>query len=85
MSVQIQWRRDTAANWTSNNPTLGEGEAGLETDSGKWKMGDGVTAWTSLPYRGTDNVRVANSAPGSPAEGDVYVDSVTNALYVATD
>ncbi|KKL07037.1 hypothetical protein LCGC14_2590060, partial [marine sediment metagenome] len=34
MAVQIQSRRDTAANWTSNNPTLAAGEIGIETDTG---------------------------------------------------
>lgn len=46
----IQWRRDTAANWTSNDPTLAAGEAGYETDTGFIKVGDGSTAWTSLGY-----------------------------------
>lgn len=50
MSVQIQIRRDTAANWTSNNPTLASGEMGYETDTGKYKWGDGSTTWTSLAY-----------------------------------
>lgn len=48
----IQVRRDTAANWTSRNPTLSAGELGLETDTGKIKGGDGSTAWTSLSYAG---------------------------------
>jgi len=47
---RIQIRRDTAANWTSANPTLTQGELGLETDTGKLKAGDGSTAWTSLSY-----------------------------------
>jgi hypothetical protein len=50
MPVQIQLRRDTAANWTSANPTLAEGEMGLETDTSKYKIGDGATAWNSLAY-----------------------------------
>lgn len=50
MVVQIQVRRDTAANWTSADPTLAEGEMGLETDTTFFKFGDGSTAWTSLPY-----------------------------------
>ena len=48
--VQIQLRRDTAANWTANNPVLKDSEPGRETDTGKLKFGDGVTAWNSLPY-----------------------------------
>ena len=50
MAVQIQSRRDTAANWTTNDPTLAAGEIGLETDTGKLKIGDGATAWTALNY-----------------------------------
>jgi len=50
MAIQIQFRRDTAANWTSANPTLAIGELGLETDTGKFKVGDGVHTWTALAY-----------------------------------
>jgi hypothetical protein len=50
MAVQIKWRRDTAANWVSNNPTLAQGEPGFETDTGAYKIGDGVTAWNSLAH-----------------------------------
>lgn len=46
----MQQRRDTAANWTSTNPTLAAGEIGIETDTYKFKVGNGSTAWTSLPY-----------------------------------
>jgi len=50
MAVQIQLRRDTAANWTSADPTLAAGEFAIETDTDKYKIGDGSTAWTSLSY-----------------------------------
>ena len=50
MADVIQIRRDTAALWTSSNPTLSSGEFGYETDTGKIKIGDGSTAWTSLAY-----------------------------------
>lgn len=50
MSVQIQMRRGTAAQWTAANTLLAEGEIGLELDTQKIKMGDGVTTWTTLPY-----------------------------------
>ena len=50
MATKIQQRRDTAANWTSADPTLAEGEFGWETDTGYMKIGDGTTAWTSLSY-----------------------------------
>ena len=50
MAHQIKFRRDTAANFTSSNPTLAAAEPGYETDTGKVKIGDGSTAWTSLAY-----------------------------------
>lgn len=52
----IQFRRGTAAAWTSANPVLASGEPGRETDTGKLKIGDGSTAWTSLPYLGGDGL-----------------------------
>lgn len=50
MADLIQIRRDTAANWTSANTVLAQGELGAETDTSKIKIGDGATAWTSLAY-----------------------------------
>jgi hypothetical protein len=50
MSYQIQLRSDTAANWTSVNPTLAQAEVGRESDTNQIKVGDGVTAWNSLAY-----------------------------------
>ena len=50
MADIIQVRRDTAANWTSADPTLAQGEIGYETDTNLMKIGDGSTAWTSLAY-----------------------------------
>jgi hypothetical protein len=50
LSALQKQRRDTAANWTAENPTLLAGELGLESDTGYWKVGDGSTAWTSLAY-----------------------------------
>ena len=48
MAVKIQIRRDTAANWSSNNPTLDVGELGLDITNNIIKAGDGTTAWNSL-------------------------------------
>lgn len=45
-----QQRYDTAANWTANNTVLLAGEMGVESDTRKFKFGDGSTAWNSLPY-----------------------------------
>lgn len=46
----FRFKRGAAADWTTANPTLGPGEPGLETDTGKIKFGDGATAWATLPY-----------------------------------
>jgi|694.fasta_scaffold24121_7 hypothetical protein len=51
VSTKFQVRRDTAATWTSTNPTLASGEIGFETDTLKFKIGNGSTAWTSLGYQ----------------------------------
>ena len=54
MAIRIQLRKDTAGNWTSNNPLLYPGEMGIETDTGKFKIGPAVnaptvgTAWNSI-------------------------------------
>lgn len=48
--TRIQLRHDTANNWSAINPILLEGEVGLELDTGKQKVGDGVTAWNNLDY-----------------------------------
>lgn len=52
MAVQtlLQIRRGTAAEWTSADSTLSAGEWGYETDTGKYKIGDGLTVWSSLSY-----------------------------------
>jgi hypothetical protein len=68
MPIQIQLRRGTASLWTSTNPTLAQGEMGLETDTGKFKVGDGSTVWASLPYssgiQGTQGVQGTQGLTG---------------------
>ena len=59
MANRIQFRRDTAANWTRVNPILEDGEPGLETDTNYIKYGDGNTAWTALPYASTGSGSVS--------------------------
>ena len=48
----FQFRRGTAAQWTAANTVLASGELGLETDTAKFKIGNGTAAWTALPYGG---------------------------------
>jgi hypothetical protein len=48
--VIIRNRRSTAAEWSVVNPVLHDGQLGYETDTGKWKWGDGLSEWSDLPY-----------------------------------
>ena len=63
MAVKIQLRRDTAANWTAADTVLALGEPGVETDTLKVKVGDGITAWTSLAYSISYNFNDLNNKP----------------------
>ena len=50
--IVFQLRRDTSANWTFYNPTLLNGEMGINTDTYQFKLGDGTSTWSALPYNG---------------------------------
>ena len=77
MSVKIQLKRTTASAWTSLNPTLDNGEFGYETDTAKFKIGNGSTAWTSLAYANA-NLSVASL----DALSDVTITSATNGDFL---
>jgi hypothetical protein len=66
MAVQIQFRNDTAANWTSADPILAQGELGLETDTSQFKIGNGSDSWTELAYGGVAGEAGSPGAPGEP-------------------
>ena len=46
----MQQRRGTASQWSAANPVLASGEIGFETDTNKFKMGNGTSTWSSLQY-----------------------------------
>lgn len=76
MSIILQPRGGTAAQGTSANPILAERELAFETDTGLYKLGDGVTAWNDLPYftlRQVDEATVVvmgdQAVPAAPAAG----------------
>lgn len=90
LTTLMQQRRDTAANWTSNNPTLRDGEIGYEKDTGYIKIGDGSTAWTSLGY--VDGTKVsayplatADIADDAITAGKLADTSVTAGSYTTAD
>lgn len=70
---KIILRRDTASNWSSANPTLSGGEIGIETDTLKFKLGNGSTAWTSLNYYAT---------PELNDTGDVTITSPSSGQFL---
>lgn len=80
--TKIQLRRDTLANFTSVNPVLAEGEMAYETDTKKFKIGDGTTAYTSLDYQGGGGTTITKgeSTYTTLALGDnlVVTDGVVN-------
>ena len=85
IEAQIRIRRDTAANFTSANPTLALGEIAYETDTRNIKVGDGATAWTALsyinPYRGgTASAPTSNTVLGSGAGAAMQAGAEDNVL-----
>lgn len=74
----VQFRRGTAAQWSTANPVLAVGELGLETDTGKTKLGNGTNTWNTLAYQPNNTdiaaTYVANSTKGS-ANGVASLDA----------
>lgn len=88
MAIRLQEKRDTAANWTSNNPTLLAGEIGYVTDTGQIKVGNGSTAWTSLPYQKPQMIKNYTSAAFTGLEvggAGVYVQPSNPEVTIAAN
>ena len=95
MATRMQQRRGTAAQWTSSNsgdgPILNAGEIGWESDTNKFKIGDGVSSWTSLTYF-VDATDVIASSLGAylqdsdvgAASGVVGLDASKNAIVTGS-
>jgi hypothetical protein len=75
MTTKIQLRRDNSSNWTGIDPALAEGEIGFETNTGKFKIGDGTSLWSSLNYflNGPDQL-------ASDINGNIKIGSYTLSL-----
>jgi hypothetical protein len=89
-ATKIQIRRDTASNWYNVNPQLSSGEIGFETDTGKFKIGNGTNIWRTLDYAsvlpsGISSVAVTsfNSRQGEVTLTDTDVNTALG--YTAAD
>lgn len=82
MAIQIQFRRGTATEWSTVNPTLAEGEMGIETDTNLFKIGTGLDLWNDLPYGGlrgfTGSVGFAGSIGNVAVQNVLYVSKSGN-------
>jgi hypothetical protein len=81
MAVTIQVRRDTSANWVSVNPVLHQGEPGVETDTGRFKYGDGSTTWTSLGYAAQQLTPTTQAATYTASPGDYVKANISSASW----
>lgn len=87
MAVRIQFRRGTAAQWSAINPVLAQGEMGLELNTGKFKIGNGINNWNDLDY--TTNLSGIDDIPNvvavNPADGSLLIyDSNINKWVAST-
>ena len=80
----IQFKRGSSARWAELNPILEVGEPGYDTDKGRLKIGDGVTAWNDLLFQ--DEKAVVSrtnrySFPSFGKENTIYKDESASQLY----
>lgn len=73
-TFRYQNRRASAATWTALNPVLLAGEIGVEKDTDRFKIGDGVTAWNDLPYY------TAGDGGGTPTTAHVPLTTVVGGV-----
>jgi len=64
--IGLSLRGDTAARWTTFNPVLADRELVLETDTGLFKIGDGISNYLDLPYGG-----IAGPTGPTGPQGDI--------------
>ena len=90
MANRLQLRRGGAQEWANANPTLAQGELGIELDTGRFKIGDGVSAWNTLRYErpvestsNTANTLVQRDADGNFAAGTITATIIGNASTAA--
>lgn len=78
--ARVNALRDSAANWTATNPVLGLDVIGVEADTGKTKLGDGVTAWNALDYFAGGGPKVYKALLSQTSTNDPVVTVLVNTL-----
>jgi len=87
-TIQLQFRRGTATEWSNANPTLAAGEMGIETNTNLFKIGNGTSRWNALSYGGLQGAtgpvgtlsNIASGSVGTP--GLAFVSDVSAGLYL---
>lgn len=82
MATRMQQRRGTASQWTTANPILNAGEIGWESDTNKFKIGDGTNHWADLDYFADINSTVNPSFGTSIIFEGATADSYETTLQV---
>lgn len=75
MGALLRFKRGKSTSWTEKNILLYAGEPGFETDTGRFKIGNGIDKWNDLPYVGSEKQEVFNAKThyDFPAIGNVNV------------
>lgn len=79
LKTKLVIRNDSAENWTTKNPVLLKGELGIEIDTNLFKIGDGLTAWTALPYA-NESAPAQTTYQAIPTEGQSDLDAIAAAV-----
>lgn len=85
-NARVRMKRDTSANWTTNNPVLLDGEIiVVDTASGdvRFKVGDGTSRYTALPFldEGWDIPAPSSTTPSMDGAADIG----TSVTYARAD
>lgn len=75
MANTIKLRRDSAANWSSVNPILAEGEVGVDLTNDKIKIGDGTSTWSALAYTFDSPSEVTTKASNAQSAAEATASS----------
>lgn len=79
LNTRQKQKYDTSTNWTTNNIVLLAGEIGIESDTNKFKVGNGTSTWNELDYTGGSEIPLY-STTGQNTDGAMTQKAVTDAI-----